>query len=241
MKVKFFVVFTLLKKQYIVSIILILIVAGVVGYALFNKRYRQPQPNQQKANQINNKTTTSTNTNSSSTIPTITLASSTADTTNWKTYRNEQYGFEFKYPEEWNIVTSGVTGFVAFRTNELQKALDKKVEGDSALEANDRMYANNLTFSPFTIDGSFVKGSEDVINYLTDKISGSDPGVKVRGKFFKFGLTFYLVDYYDLYSYGDKPSSAVIFKSRNIYLEATFGVSTSEEEKKAVLDNLGIF
>jgi len=23
------------------------------------------------------------------------------DTTNWKTYRNEEFGFEFKYPEEW--------------------------------------------------------------------------------------------------------------------------------------------
>jgi len=25
------------------------------------------------------------------------------DTTNWKTYRNEEFGFEFKYPEEWEI------------------------------------------------------------------------------------------------------------------------------------------
>jgi len=25
------------------------------------------------------------------------------DTTNWKTYRNEEFGFEFKYPEEWKV------------------------------------------------------------------------------------------------------------------------------------------
>lgn len=25
------------------------------------------------------------------------------DTTNWKSYRNEKYGFEVKYPEEWSI------------------------------------------------------------------------------------------------------------------------------------------
>jgi len=25
------------------------------------------------------------------------------DTSNWKTYRNEEYGFEFKYPEGWTI------------------------------------------------------------------------------------------------------------------------------------------
>jgi len=27
----------------------------------------------------------------------------TADLTNWKTYRNEEYGFEIKYPKNWNI------------------------------------------------------------------------------------------------------------------------------------------
>lgn len=37
------------------------------------------------------------------------------DTSNWKTYRNEKYGFSFKYPKEWKIKTSveeGETGIV---------------------------------------------------------------------------------------------------------------------------------
>jgi len=28
------------------------------------------------------------------------------DTSNWETYKNEEYGFEFKYPEGWDIIDS---------------------------------------------------------------------------------------------------------------------------------------
>ena len=40
-------------------------------------------------------------------VPTFTPRPSTAvkveDTSNWKVYRNQEYGFEFKYPNDWNL------------------------------------------------------------------------------------------------------------------------------------------
>jgi len=55
----------------------------------------------------------------------------TADMSDWKTYRNEQYGFEIKYPSEWlvnaegfgivNLMSSSVSSGLAIHTEEISE------------------------------------------------------------------------------------------------------------------------
>lgn len=51
------------------------------------------------------------------------LPAQAIDTSNWKTYRNEKYGFEVKYPKEWNDVPTELNvgmGVESFVLNPLQ-------------------------------------------------------------------------------------------------------------------------
>jgi hypothetical protein len=47
--------------------------------------------------------------------------STTVDTSDWLTYRNEQYGFEFKYPKEWKLFTKINNGYshIGFSYNKI--------------------------------------------------------------------------------------------------------------------------
>jgi hypothetical protein len=84
------------KKQLIIGILTLVLSLGLVACG------KKPVPAANTNQDVNQAVNQDVNTN----IATTTAATSTAemDTSNWKTYRNEEYGFEFKYPEEWSFI-----------------------------------------------------------------------------------------------------------------------------------------
>lgn len=78
------------KKTRIVSIIIILLVvfAGAIFWVRNYRKADAPVKIEEEAKQEGNE-----------------QQKQKIDTSNWKTYRNEEFGFEMKYPEDWIIDT----------------------------------------------------------------------------------------------------------------------------------------
>jgi len=88
-----------MKTKNIVLILTILLVVVILGvfFGLEKREVRAPTVKN------NEKTKESTKTASTTKITTSTKETlSEIDTSNWKTYRNEEFGFEIKYPEGWS-------------------------------------------------------------------------------------------------------------------------------------------
>ena len=85
------------KKTLFFSLILLASLTVVVSGCVA-KTPVQPVPN----NNQNTNAATST-----ADLPSEALAQEGIDTSNWKTYRNEEYGFEVKYPNNWILTVRG--------------------------------------------------------------------------------------------------------------------------------------
>ncbi|MFH1029733.1 MAG: hypothetical protein V1770_00560, partial [bacterium] len=99
-------------------------------------------------------------------------------TENWKTYRNEEYGFELKYPSEWEIAAENLQGDIYFyhkdRRNEKGKVINMMYINESIININ---YEYNRPFNNY-IHSDVKQSSMGDVNFLIfEEILDNEDGI----------------------------------------------------------------
>ncbi len=89
-------------KKVLLSLLLVVAVFGLVGCG--KKQPVQVEQPEQKQEELNKEV----------------QETEEVDTSNWQTYKNEEYGFELRHPKEWNMERNDVTAWKSFHFNKTE-------------------------------------------------------------------------------------------------------------------------
>ncbi len=132
-----------LKKYWYIVVLIVIGIGAMIAVIIQNN---QPQPPIAENSQATNTPPVI--------IPTTTpeVIMSDVDTSGWKTYRNEEYGFEFRYPKDWRFINIDTIGVgllpsgkqegveyngdmtLILRNNQNQKTIDEFYNGTEGSE-----------------------------------------------------------------------------------------------------------
>lgn len=131
-------------------------VVFVLGYSVLSKKSEAPVINSNNQNQTS--TTPSTNTTTQTIVPN--------ETSNWQTYRNDKYGFEFKYPQILRLNIQDVMG-----NGSIVSIIFKDLKGSTDFALPQFTISKNIeTFEPiFNLTAKEIKSCQvykkSIVNY----------------------------------------------------------------------------
>jgi len=99
------------QTNKLILAILIIVIIGAFGWLIYPLLFPSKQSST-NTNVSQNQNSNTTNINVANTNTQPTNLSASVDTSNWKTYRNEELGFEVKYSEGWFFYNEYDNGFV---------------------------------------------------------------------------------------------------------------------------------